>query len=435
MIFSLDRLVTYYVVPTLLFVLMFVPVLSAEDEVLDEPVAQEEEATEQEVPQVKDGLQLKRNLNKLTALLVMDMGGGATGGSACDLIITAVDVADGESAAIEFNQSVGPMMRDGLDVVKRAIAVRHGKSIVDKDVSISFADKFSPKDGPSASLAVAMLLDSLVDDIDFQTGVAVTGDLTSDGKVRPIGGLDAKLRAAKKAGCAIICFPIDNAGEIDDIIVDGEIANLLGLQAIAVNHLDDALAVAKLEKDEDIASAIRTVDELLAAAREKGGAVLKSEESMEKLKKVLEVLPNHITAQVLVRYASGQLPNRYSILGSLVRLEEAMAELSETFGDLDRGGESALNEILSDNRLDNMYDRARENVMSVRNKMHPDVKRYEGAVSRYLQLLAKLPHTAKTKQRAAFMRYVEEVQAAEKAAVAERDRLLERPDVSDLLAK
>ncbi|QQL45320.1 S16 family serine protease [Sulfuriroseicoccus oceanibius] len=377
---------------------------------------------------------LKQNLNKLTALLVADMGGGQLGGEACDLIITAVPGHSGDPISIKFNQEVGDMMSTGLESARRAVLVRHPAAPTGQTLEISFADKFTPKDGPSASLAVAMLFESLITGDAFRKDCAVTGDITSDGEVRPIGGLPAKIRAAAKKECGVLCFPKDNENELGDMIVDGDMRLLMQVQVVSVATLDDALAVAKQERPDGVAAAMSALEELLTKAKAEGGAVLKTPESKRKLAGVLEKMPNHMSARAIQLYTQGKLPRSYSLIGSLTRLDNAIAELNATFdaaSSNQRG--AAWSELISPNTLDNVYLRARKNLGQIRTKLHPDVKRYENAVARYIQLLSKIPHIVETKERASVRRYLNECRRAGDQVDSERKSLLSRPEIRDLM--
>ena len=68
------------------------------------------------------------------------------------------------------------------------IRVRHGDQLpLGKRVELAFADKYSPKDGPSAAVVCALLTDSIVTGDEIDPEFAATGDMTATGEIRPIG--------------------------------------------------------------------------------------------------------------------------------------------------------------------------------------------------------------------------------------------------------
>lgn len=74
-----------------------------------------------------------------------------------------------------------------------------------------------PKDGPSAGVAMAVALASLVSSKPVSSQVAMTGEITLTGQVLPVGGLKEKALAAQRAGIKRVILPERNEGEIAEI--------------------------------------------------------------------------------------------------------------------------------------------------------------------------------------------------------------------------
>jgi ATP-dependent Lon protease len=74
-----------------------------------------------------------------------------------------------------------------------------------------------PKDGPSAGITMTTALASLVTGRPVKAGVAMTGEVTLQGRVLPIGGLKQKVLAAHRAGMTDVVLPIDNEPDLDDV--------------------------------------------------------------------------------------------------------------------------------------------------------------------------------------------------------------------------
>ncbi len=105
------------------------------------------------------------------------------------------------------------------------------------DVHIHFPEGAIPKDGPSAGVAVTVALISLFTDQPVYHTVAMTGEVSLQGKVLPIGGLKEKSLAAFRAGIKKILFP---AGNLKDLVeVPKEV--IAGLEFVAIETVDDAL--------------------------------------------------------------------------------------------------------------------------------------------------------------------------------------------------
>jgi ATP-dependent Lon protease len=124
-----------------------------------------------------------------------------------------------------------------------------------------------PKDGPSAGIAMATALASLVSGTPVRNDVAMTGEITLTGQVLPIGGLKEKSLAAQRAGIKQVIVPDRNKGDVDEI-PEGERA---GLEFIYVDEIGDALAAALERRPRSRASG----NSKPAATREKATAKAK----------------------------------------------------------------------------------------------------------------------------------------------------------------
>jgi ATP-dependent Lon protease len=74
-----------------------------------------------------------------------------------------------------------------------------------------------PKDGPSAGITMTTALASLLTRRPVRPGVGMTGEVTLQGRVLPIGGLKQKVLAAHRAGLTDVVLPRDNEGDLDDV--------------------------------------------------------------------------------------------------------------------------------------------------------------------------------------------------------------------------
>ena len=117
-----------------------------------------------------------------------------------------------------------------------------------RDIHVHVPEGATPKDGPSAGIAMATSLVSVMTGIPVRRDVAMTGEITLRGRVLPIGGLKEKLLAALRAGIGTVLFPKDNEKDLADI--PDNVKKLL--QLIPVAHVDDVIAQALVRKPEAI---------------------------------------------------------------------------------------------------------------------------------------------------------------------------------------
>ena len=108
------------------------------------------------------------------------------------------------------------------------------------DVHIHVPEGATPKDGPSAGIAMCTALVSLFTNIPVKKDVAMTGEITLRGKVLPIGGLKEKLLAAKRSGINTVIIPEENLHDLKEI--SENISQ--DLKIIPVNWIDQVLEIA-----------------------------------------------------------------------------------------------------------------------------------------------------------------------------------------------
>lgn len=108
------------------------------------------------------------------------------------------------------------------------------------DIHMHFPEGATPKDGPSAGIAITTALVSALLGIPVRHDVAMTGEVTLRGRVLPIGGLREKLLAASRAEIKIVIIPRDNAKDLKE--VPDEILKTLSIRF--VDHVDEVLPLA-----------------------------------------------------------------------------------------------------------------------------------------------------------------------------------------------
>jgi ATP-dependent Lon protease len=112
-----------------------------------------------------------------------------------------------------------------------------------RDIHVHLPAGATPKDGPSAGIAIAAALVSALTGAPVRGDTAMTGEVTLRGRVLPIGGLKEKLVAARRAGITHIIIPEGNAREIEEIPQD----ICEGLHFHPVSTMDEVLALALRE--------------------------------------------------------------------------------------------------------------------------------------------------------------------------------------------
>ncbi|MGI4793107.1 MAG: endopeptidase La [Janthinobacterium lividum] len=117
-----------------------------------------------------------------------------------------------------------------------------------KDIHVHVPEGATPKDGPSAGIAMATSIVSIMTGIPVRRDIAMTGEITLRGRVLPIGGLKEKLLAALRAGITTVFIPKDNEKDLAEI-EDGVKKHI---KIIPVAHVDEVISQALARKPEAI---------------------------------------------------------------------------------------------------------------------------------------------------------------------------------------
>ncbi len=139
---------------------------------------------------------------------------------------------------IEITGSLGKVMQESVATAKtfvRSISEKILKiddEIWDKtDIHLHFPEGATPKDGPSAGGAIALVLSSIISDKKIKPFIAMTGEITLQGKILKIGGLRSKLTAASSSGIKKVFIPKDNISDLEEI--PDEVKNKLEIVAVS----------------------------------------------------------------------------------------------------------------------------------------------------------------------------------------------------------
>jgi ATP-dependent Lon protease len=161
------------------------------------------------------GLAAKENqVGQVTGLAWTEVGG--------DLLTIEAATMPGKGV-ITRTGSIGDVMKESVEAARTVVRSRARRlgiadeSFEKKDIHIHFPDGATPKDGPSAGIAITTALVSVFTGIPIRSDVAMTGEITLRGEVLPIGGLKEKLLAAHRGGIKLALIPEENVKDLIDI--------------------------------------------------------------------------------------------------------------------------------------------------------------------------------------------------------------------------
>lgn len=146
--------------------------------------------------------------------------------------------------------SLGDVMQESIKAAMTVVRTRadelgiEAKRFAESDVHVHLPEGATPKDGPSAGLALTVALVSAFTNIPIRADIAMTGETTLAGRALRIGGLKEKLLAAHRGGIKLVFIPEENVRDLDDIPENVK----AGLEIKAVNSIDEILPLALTKK-------------------------------------------------------------------------------------------------------------------------------------------------------------------------------------------
>ncbi|MGP1930778.1 MAG: endopeptidase La [Arsenophonus sp. ET-DL12-MAG3] len=153
-------------------------------------------------------------IGQVTGLAWTEVGG--------DLLTIETACVPGKGK-LTYTGSLGEVMQESIQTALTAVRARAEKLGIKadfyekRDIHVHVPEGATPKDGPSAGIAMCTALVSCLTDNFVRANVAMTGEITLRGLVLPIGGLKEKLLAAHRGGIKIVLIPDENRRDLEEI--------------------------------------------------------------------------------------------------------------------------------------------------------------------------------------------------------------------------
>ena len=181
--------------------------------------------------------ELQNEVGLVTGLAWTQVGG--------ELLSIEASVVSGKGRLVHTGQ-LGDVMKESIQAALSVVRARADQLGIDPefhqklDVHIHVPEGATPKDGPSAGIAMCTALVSVLTKVPVRSEVAMTGEITLRGRVLPIGGLKEKLLAAHRGGITTVIIPEDNKKDLADMP-----ANITSsLEIHPVRWIDEVLDIA-----------------------------------------------------------------------------------------------------------------------------------------------------------------------------------------------
>ena len=176
------------------------------------------------------------------------------------LVIESVTVPG--KGGIKYTGTLGDVMKESVQAAHSYVQSRaldfgiKPTRFKQKDIHVHVPEGATPKDGPSAGIAMCTTIVSVLTGIPVKKTVAMTGEVTLRGRVLAIGGLKEKLLAALRGGITTVLIPQENVKDLEEI--PDNVKKLLTI--IPVSHVDEVLKHALVEAPTPITDWVEVED-------------------------------------------------------------------------------------------------------------------------------------------------------------------------------
>ena len=151
---------------------------------------------------------------------------------------------------VTLTGKLGDVMKESIEAAYSFVRAHAGdfnirdESFEKKDVHVHVPEGATPKDGPSAGIAMMTSLVSALTGIPVRKDIAMTGEITLRGRILPIGGLKEKLLAALRAGIKTVLIPSENEKDLEEIPSNVK----EGIKIIPLSKAEDVLKYALIRE-------------------------------------------------------------------------------------------------------------------------------------------------------------------------------------------
>ena len=207
----------------------------------------------------------ENRIGQVTGLAWTEVGGE---------LLTVEAVALPGKGVIQCTGQLGDVMKESISaawsvVRSRAESVGLAPDFYEKkDIHVHVPEGATPKDGPSAGIAMTLAMVSAFTRIPVRADVAMTGEITLRGEVLPIGGLKEKLLAALRGGIKHVLIPKDNVKDLEEIPENVK----TGLTIHPVKWIDEVLALGLESQPTPWVAPLSTEEAQVEAAKPKSRA-------------------------------------------------------------------------------------------------------------------------------------------------------------------
>ena len=244
------------------------------------------------------------------ALEIYKTDSGMMLGQTSEATLTITPSKSPKSLAMKFVTKTGPQMELAKDEAIRFLRLKYPNWYA-QTAELTFEDKYVNHDGGSIGTALGVLMLSTIEGFAIDPNIAITGDISANGKVRAIGGVAAKIKGAIASKCTTVAIPADNYDQLVDGVIYNGSSLVSDIQVMGISTLAEAVDAVRTDRQ----AAINEANESFAVVQAKIKKVpgyLKTKEARDRLNAIQAAVPQNYSAKLLLIVSNNKLPKTLS---------------------------------------------------------------------------------------------------------------------------
>ena len=205
------------------------------------------------------------------------------------------------------------------------LALKNTRNLSGVRLNFMIDAELTPEEGPAAALACAVLTEAAAKNLRIDPRVALAGDVNADGSVQPLGDQVDRLMADAGSLYKITVIPKADQGFANDILLLHGPWFFSKTQLVGVGKLSEAVDIASQKKSPGVSQALSIFAEVQKVLNgPEGRKFLTNSHVRKRLVRVLELMPDHLSARQLNRASMGNYPKTLSLVGSFEIIFKAL---------------------------------------------------------------------------------------------------------------
>lgn len=257
--------------------------------------------------------------------------------------------------------------------ITKALKAKHAAFPDGATFKVSTGGKYEVHERDAAGAGIAVLIHSLISGEPVADGVALLGGVGADGKITSVSRLGTRLRLVGE-GISAVGVPLVNLPDVRDLALMNDLDILLATPVIGLKTVEDAISLGSSARPPNVAKAFELFAAIQTAAKRTPVATLvKNAEAQKRLAEIVTLMPDHLSAQLLLQTGRSKLAGRITFATS----QQATLKAVKPFWDvIKKHRNTSTADTAARKEIQTIATEAGNVLLRIQPRCHPSVERY-----------------------------------------------------------